>query len=802
MTFPASQPEQRFRALNDQRIERLRTVLDARARLAFDALPDRLLHPAGEDVLGVYLMGSAGTFGQGLDSDLDLWVVCGHGADHTRLDQRLQRETDWCRDHGLDLRAFLVNPVELRAGNRSALAGDDCGSTQDRLLLDEFYRTAVLLRGAAPLWWLIAPDDERRYDELAPALSSPAYLDLGGIPGIPEDEFLGATLWHLHKAIEAPHKSLLKLLLLEAYALDEGEPLALQFKRKVHDPATDLTRLDPYLLMYERIEQHLLRRRDQARLHLARVCVLRKAESPGASPWQRAEAARLRAQWGWDPDDPPTLPGIDVLLREHAEIARQLDAGHTLLRQWTDAMPARFAADRDLQLLEAELAANTMDWPGKVPRLNSSLRRTLADNRLRLTREETAAGADAAPDWVMRTDGGAELIRHPSLAHLVAWCCLNGLWPSSTPGELDAPTLALLGDRLGDLVRVSRPDADTLLQPPMPVRDLLFLRDDRDWAIDRVSLNSWGEVSTRSLHGLEDLGQLLPELDPLRLEIHSSHAQEAAAALRELLDQHQRPAARQQRVIVESEHTLLCLDPQLGLDAHGQQRMQAFPTLDALLAHLRAAPLPTVLRGQGPRLAPMRDLLAAAHASRSPAGRAHVLLLPADPRPAAGRAEDGLLILDRDGALAWTPLPRRPLARQQDALRLFLANAGRRLRIDTRAWIWRHALLPLPGRVYLPERVRVLVAANGALDLECAESVFRSIDRDPAAAAAARARILNLRQPDDTADARRGRGSVDAGGDYPITVTDVATPDPSRSRLRDLLATKLQVETLLNHPLH
>ena len=552
MTFPALQPEQRFRALNDQRIERLRAVLDVRARQAFDALPDRLLQPAGEDVLGVYLMGSAGTFGQGLDSDLDLWVVCGHGADHTRLDQRLQRETDWCRDHGLDLRAFLVNPVELRAGNRSALAGDDCGSTQDRLLLDEFYRTAVLLRGAAPLWWLIAPDDERRYDELAPALSSPAYLDLGGIPGIPEDEFLGATLWHLHKAIEAPHKSLLKLLLLEAYALDEGEPLALQFKRLVHDPATDLTRLDPYLLMYERIEQHLLRRRDQARLHLARVCVLRKAESAGASPWQRAEAARLRERWGWDPDDPPTAPGIDVLLREHAEIARQLDAGHTLLRQWTDAMPARFAADRDLQLLEAELAANTMDWPGKVPRLNSSLRRTLADNHLRLTHEASGAGGEAQPDWVMRTDGGAELIRHPSLAHLVAWCCLNGLWPSSTPGELDAPTLALLGDRLGDLVRVGRPDADTLLQPPATVRDLLFLGDDRNWSIDRVSLNSWGEVSTRSLHGLQDLGQLLPELDPLRLEIHSSHAQASAAALRELLGQHQRPAAKQQRVSTRS----------------------------------------------------------------------------------------------------------------------------------------------------------------------------------------------------------------------------------------------------------
>ncbi len=798
MTFPASQPEQRFRALNEQRIERLRTGLDARARHAFDALADRL-HPADDDVLGVYLMGSAGTFGQGPGSDLDLWVVCGNGANHTRLDRRLQHETERCRDHGLDLRAFLVNPVELRAGNRSALAGDDCGSTQDRLLLDEFYRTAVLLRGAAPLWWLIAPDDERRYDELAPGLSSPAYLDLGGIPVIPEEEFLGATLWHLHKAIESPHKSLLKLLLLEAYALDEGEPLALRFKRLVHDPATDLTRLDPYLLMYERIERHLLRRHDDARLHLARVCLLRKAESPGASPWQHQEATRLRALWGWAPDDPPTMPGIDVLLRENAEIARQLDAGHTLLRQWTDATPSRFAADRDLQLLEAELAANTMDWPGKVPRLNGALRQMLAETDLRLAREhpghEDGAGSgDPTPGWVLRTAGGAELIRHDSLAHLVAWCSLNGLWPSSTPADVDASTLALLGDRLRDLVNVVRTDAETLLQPPTPVRDLLFLRDEGDWSIDRVTLNSWGEVSTRSLQGLGDLGRLLPEIDPLRLEIHSSHAQVAAAALRELLEQHKRPATRQQRVIVESEHRLLCLDPE------GEERMHAFPTLDTLFAHLRAAPMPALLRGQGPLLAPARALIAAAQASRSPAGEAQVLLLPADER----RAVDGLLILDRDAVLTWTPLPRRPLARQQDALRLFLANAGRRLRIDIRAWMWRHALLPLAGRVYLPERVRVLVAGNGALDLECAERVFRGIDRDPAAAAAARSRILVLRRPGDatSTDARRLRSSIDMADEYPITVTDVATPDPSRSRLRDLLATKLHAETLLNQPLH
>ena len=71
-----SLPESRFRALNAARIERLRALLDAPARAAFDALPTRL-HAASPDgaIAAIYAMGSAGTIGHGPDSDLDVWVI-------------------------------------------------------------------------------------------------------------------------------------------------------------------------------------------------------------------------------------------------------------------------------------------------------------------------------------------------------------------------------------------------------------------------------------------------------------------------------------------------------------------------------------------------------------------------------------------------------------------------------------------------------------------------------------------------------------------------------------------------------
>ncbi|MEA8500702.1 hypothetical protein ONN26_24645, partial [Salmonella enterica subsp. enterica serovar Muenster] len=42
--------------------------------------------------------------------------------------------------------------------------GEDCGSTQHILLLDEFYRTAVRLAGKRILWSMVPCDEEEHYD--------------------------------------------------------------------------------------------------------------------------------------------------------------------------------------------------------------------------------------------------------------------------------------------------------------------------------------------------------------------------------------------------------------------------------------------------------------------------------------------------------------------------------------------------------------------------------------------------------------------------------------------------------------
>src|SRR5690606_37279210 len=96
-------------------------------------------------------------------------------------------------------------------------------------------------------------------------------IDFGSLPCIPANEFVGAGIWQLYKAIESPYKSVLKLLLLEVYAstyslaetedietetdslseptaFSATEPLALTFKRAIYEQTPDGDLFDPYVM--------------------------------------------------------------------------------------------------------------------------------------------------------------------------------------------------------------------------------------------------------------------------------------------------------------------------------------------------------------------------------------------------------------------------------------------------------------------------------------------------------------------------------------------------------------------------
>ncbi len=205
------------------------------------------------DLDAMFLMGSPGTLGHSVASDLDVWLC--HRSDLPErgircLERKAAKLARWAESFGVELHVFVFCASDWRAGRqRVEVTGENCGSAQHFLLLDEFYRTSIHLAGAWPMWWLIPAEREETYDDCMRRLvdyrfvRAEDYIDFGPVPAIPEEEFLGAGVWQLYKGIDAPWKSILKLLLIECYARTTGEALlSIQFKRAVFRGETDADR--------------------------------------------------------------------------------------------------------------------------------------------------------------------------------------------------------------------------------------------------------------------------------------------------------------------------------------------------------------------------------------------------------------------------------------------------------------------------------------------------------------------------------------------------------------------------------
>ena len=268
---------------------------------------------------GLYLMGSLGTLAQTDQSDMDVWLCHAPGLDDqalANLRKKCRRLETWAAGQGSEAHFFLIDAQRFAQGERALQCDvDDFVNAQHSLLLDEFYRTAIWLVGRTPLWWWVPAYEEARYGEFIQTLEAQRLIpvdeviDLGHLAHIPAAEFLGAGLKQLFKGIESPYKSVLKLLLIEVYASEHPRVscLSLGYKRAVYAHQLDLDELDPYVMVYRRIEGYLQARGDVQRLELVRRSLYLKvnhklsghAPAQGA-PWQRALLERLTHEWGWD----------------------------------------------------------------------------------------------------------------------------------------------------------------------------------------------------------------------------------------------------------------------------------------------------------------------------------------------------------------------------------------------------------------------------------------------------------------------------------------------------------------------
>ena len=463
---------------------------------------------------GLYLMGSIGSIAHTAGSDFDVWLCHDPQLSPkalTALRCKIEKIEAWARELALEVHIFLMNADAFRRGELDTLSHESSGSTQPRLLLEEFYRTGVLLAGRYPLWWLVPPEAEDDYTDYAAMLLRKRFvnaldcIDFGGLEKLPADEFFGAAHWQLFKGIAAPYKTILKLLLTEAYAQDYPQIrwLCQEAKRAIYDGQIDMTELDPYVLMYRRVEQYLQQRSEHKRLELARRCFYFKAEQPlsRSAPgrherWQRTLLKQLTDEWDWGQRDLEVLDSraswkIDRVVSERNTLVRELTHSYRLL---TDFARAYAHSDRidpeELNLLGRKLYTALEKRPGKIDSINPGISRGLVEEHVslhytRIREQEYGWFLFLGEINEEQAPVTGPIKTTTSLIEMLTWCQLNRVVDSTTLLTLfpdDCPVtlqelrslLAVLHSAYPDGVYVD-PEMQQLSKPPTALSCTLFV---------------------------------------------------------------------------------------------------------------------------------------------------------------------------------------------------------------------------------------------------------------------------------------------------------------------------------------
>ncbi|WP_051693926.1 class I adenylate cyclase [Desulfohalovibrio reitneri] len=411
----------------------------------------------GVGIAGLYAMGSMGTLAQTRESDLDCWVCLEEGTDEEKVERlrgKLAGLEKWAWERfGLETHFFLMRLEDVRANRFGISDQDSSGTAQALLLKDEFYRTALKLAGDMPAWWLLPPGlgreeyRERCRDALLyPLLEPPRVCDLGALEPIPPQEFFGACMWQIVKAIKSPFKSVMKFGLLERYAEEAGKGRLLlcdRIKGRIQLGTAPVFSLDPYAALFQEVRELYLRREDEEALRLMREAYLLKAGLDQV----RMELGQPRhadedVLVGWLTDE-KGMGGFSSLRRDTAtwgftktvEMGRLVNtyvlATYNRIRERLgegEALLAAKISPEDLTKLGRRITALYSRKKGKIERLPFA---ALSGREF----SELVLAADKAPGkrtvWHLsgKRGGASKLLRKEAdPARLLLWAVANGVY--------------------------------------------------------------------------------------------------------------------------------------------------------------------------------------------------------------------------------------------------------------------------------------------------------------------------------------------------------------------------------------
>lgn len=522
---------------------------------------------------GLFLMGSVGSIAFSGNSDIDIWL-CHHSEllpyEIDELEKKTQAIENWASTLDLEVHFFLMNSKNFQLGLDIPISSESSGETQHYLLLEEFYRTSVYIAGKSLAWWFIPPHQEHNYTNYLDHLITQRFIneneliDFGSLKGVPEKEFISATIWHIYKSLQSPHKSLLKLLLMECYASEYPNPkwLSLEIKQAVYQGCFTTIDLDPYSLIYLKVEAYLQQTQSVDRLVLARQNFFRKImASTEEDMYPETQAARehyfldIAKRCHWPPGSLEKLKkhrywDIKKAISEHEIILQQLTHSFRMIMGFASNHANQSYRDsNDLKLIGRKLFSFLEKKPGKIKIITT--RNAVHKRELELSIVEVRY-ADDSQGWslflknalLVNTTDFESILKCRTFIEILAWLVINDLYLPNQKIHFRSKLLNIPAFQLHkaltqlDLFFKRHFSWNTSLANYQTVNtlinSLIFINlgidfsDDKDnglnlisecsdaltynvgnkcliQTIDRVSISSWSEITSSHHEGIEGL---------------------------------------------------------------------------------------------------------------------------------------------------------------------------------------------------------------------------------------------------------------------------------------------------------
>lgn len=519
------------------------------------------IYPRRFVIESLMLMGSIGSVAQNAKSDFDYWV-CVKLKDFAEgevdlLKQKLAAVEKWADSQGIEVHFFLTDIFKARVNNFGSSDKESAGSSQAKILKEEFYRTVILVAGKFPMWWLFPPGvTDEQYASLVEDLKTSGlgldgYLDLGNPGRISTGELFGAALWQMNKAMDSPYKSVLKMGLLEGFLdnAESNELLCDSLKQRVFFDPKLVEVIDPYLIMLDRLLAYYERHNRPEVVDLLRKCLyikvgeklkMRDVRNPGG-PYKSKMMGLYAYKWQWKEE---LLEQVNAFKDWDFEKVNQLgNSVHeymiTTYKNLSDRLNGLPDAhsiinDTDRTILGRKLFTFYSKKPGKVELLKKVFDEALLVDNLTINLEVTrdrkktwqAYRGDLKREFAHRVDVSSKLLKKgPDLVSIIAWLAHNGIADKTTFFTyIPNPTEVSLND-IHDVHRGFLEFFPSETVSSLPNEYLLkdaFIRQvyivvnmySGKWQtnpemIHLLYLNSWGEIFSEFYPAQEGLKKLL-----------------------------------------------------------------------------------------------------------------------------------------------------------------------------------------------------------------------------------------------------------------------------------------------------